>query len=902
MLTITQSDNALIVQGQANGLYPDNGTNSYPLNSISLVVDESDIATFRSAATNDVLFSGRIEEITIGGEAVTKDSIFAKFDAVANSSGGGGDVDLSDYYTKQEADEEFATKTELSAVDEKADDAVFQAGQAKTTAGQASVKATVAEGKADEAYTTANTAKTTAETAQTTANTAQTTANEAKSTAESKQDALVSGTNIKTVNGESLLGEGNIQIEEPDLTDYYTKDEADGKYATKTDLSSTADSLQTAVGVAQGTAEDAQDEAMAAKTLAQSKQDKLVSGENIKTINGESLLGEGNIVIQGGGGDVDLSDYYTKEEADAKYATTEEMNDAAADISALEADMTQKQAKLVSGTNIKTVNGSTLLGSGNVTIPVMTDDERQKLYDAADGKTYRVLFFGTPLNPIKAGAYYFEPYKRSDEPADIIQLNAWGELSEFQQYLMKVSRGVPWNGNGFEEWYPVQMGYFYGGEVEFGGLKMTTTFGESGMGMGSTQKKSNITLSVVDSNGAAAQAYSDCHIFVNKTQVKGIYEISSVTFQSGDIVTFLNENSDPGGTSISASMTQDNLNSGLFNNTSCYCFKNLSANPEPFYGYDMEWNKVVFSGGGGGDVDLSNYYTKTQVDTKLTNKQDKLVSGTNIKTVNYNSIVGSGNLSISTGMLKDDADKAYLPMGFPPSDVRSCRYTIDTDTVPTIYGAEHEYDFEGLFYAPLKGTQTTYISSDNDPDFQNKVFRISKQSINNIDWTLAYPFMLGAPDSSSSTYGADNSYGVSFLWDRATGMWKFFLNNTNGTMANRLKYATVFINGVPIRGQYSFIDLNDTNKLYPVYIRPGDVVAIFNESSSVTNGQAVFSYGVSDSSKYAVIYQVAGNNPNPLFSRQNGVKKYLADEWYGTADEYAALETKDENTTYFVTE
>lgn len=32
------------------------------------------------------------------------------------------------------------------------------------------------------------------------------------------------------------------------------------------------------------------------------KQDKLVSGTNIKTINGDSLLGSGNIVIQGGGG------------------------------------------------------------------------------------------------------------------------------------------------------------------------------------------------------------------------------------------------------------------------------------------------------------------------------------------------------------------------------------------------------------------------------------------------------------------------------------------------------------------------------------------------------------------------------------------------------------------------
>ena len=35
------------------------------------------------------------------------------------------------------------------------------------------------------------------------------------------------------------------------------------------------------------------------------KQDTLISGTNIKTINNESLLGSGNIVIQGGGGTVD---------------------------------------------------------------------------------------------------------------------------------------------------------------------------------------------------------------------------------------------------------------------------------------------------------------------------------------------------------------------------------------------------------------------------------------------------------------------------------------------------------------------------------------------------------------------------------------------------------------------
>lgn len=42
------------------------------------------------------------------------------------------------------------------------------------------------------------------------------------------------------------------------------------------------------------------------KGLVTGKQDKLVSGSSIKSINGESLLGEGNLVIEGGGGGLTL--------------------------------------------------------------------------------------------------------------------------------------------------------------------------------------------------------------------------------------------------------------------------------------------------------------------------------------------------------------------------------------------------------------------------------------------------------------------------------------------------------------------------------------------------------------------------------------------------------------------
>lgn len=42
-----------------------------------------------------------------------------------------------------------------------------------------------------------------------------------------KQDNLVSGTNIKRINGQSILGSGNITISQPNMTNYYTKSEID---------------------------------------------------------------------------------------------------------------------------------------------------------------------------------------------------------------------------------------------------------------------------------------------------------------------------------------------------------------------------------------------------------------------------------------------------------------------------------------------------------------------------------------------------------------------------------------------------------------------------------------------------------------------------------------------------
>lgn len=80
-----------------------------------------------------------------------------------------------------------------------------------------------------------------------------------------------------------------------DLSNYYTKSETSGATEISTALASKADTATTYT-------KTETDNAITAATS--TKQDALVSGTNIKTINGESILGEGNITIEGvsGGG------------------------------------------------------------------------------------------------------------------------------------------------------------------------------------------------------------------------------------------------------------------------------------------------------------------------------------------------------------------------------------------------------------------------------------------------------------------------------------------------------------------------------------------------------------------------------------------------------------------------
>lgn len=162
-----------------------------------------------------------------------------------------------------------------------------------------------------------------------------------------KQDLLVSGTNIKTINSQSLLGEGNIEIEsgsnipflfinstahlsgdfaavknaianKTPFDIYYVNILGYGDIAAPEVCFVSGENIQATFHFESTTANHTVVQTtitptgVSADTSYHSYQEQLVSGTNIKTINGESILGEGNLEISGSGGTTDYTQLTNK--------------------------------------------------------------------------------------------------------------------------------------------------------------------------------------------------------------------------------------------------------------------------------------------------------------------------------------------------------------------------------------------------------------------------------------------------------------------------------------------------------------------------------------------------------------------------------------------------------------
>jgi len=241
------------------------------------------------------------------------------------------------------------------------------------------------------------------------------------------QDSLISGTNIKTVNGQSIVGSGNVAIHPNETDPVFTAwNKRDGILISKSQITNLKDyneELNSGVNIktingesilGSGTIEIGISETDPIFTVWNKRdgisvtesqisdfgdyQELLYNGANIKSINGESLLGSGNIVIDAG---------YV-EELDPIFTAWNKRDGISITESQI-SDFGIYQDSLTSGTNIKTINGESLLGSGNIEIVNVITEELDPVFTAwnkRDGISItesQISDFGDYQEPLVSG-------------------------------------------------------------------------------------------------------------------------------------------------------------------------------------------------------------------------------------------------------------------------------------------------------------------------------------------------------------------------------------------------------------------------------------------------------------------------------------------------------------------
>lgn len=272
MINLSKSSSSLIVTSDDKNTFPfKDGTLSLPMNSLYFVLDESEYVSFKQATDNNQLFGASLKNITINGTQATRENIISLFDSVANSTNGGGGG---------------------------------EGGAVDSVNGQ--VGAVIITPQNIGTYTS----------------------QQIDSKLDEKQNSLISGTNIKTINNQSLLGEGNIEIvseggiedapndgklygrkdeqwSEIDTSNFATKDEIPTDYLTEENLEGYLTKEE-----ANGTYQPKGDYAL--------KSD-IPNTENLVT--DEQL----NSALETKANASDLSNYLTNTDAQSTYATKAEL-------------------------------------------------------------------------------------------------------------------------------------------------------------------------------------------------------------------------------------------------------------------------------------------------------------------------------------------------------------------------------------------------------------------------------------------------------------------------------------------------------------------------------------------------------------------------------------------------
>lgn len=135
-------------------------------------------------------------------------------------------------------------------------------------------------------------------------------------------------------------------------------------------------------------------------------------------------------------------------------------------------------------------------------------------------------------------------------------------------------------------------------------------------------------------------------------------------------------------------------------------------------------------------ADASNVYTKTQTDTLLRAKQDNLISGTSIKTLNGNSLLGSGDITV--GGSSDISVIKVIDFGWGTAFT-----TYHSEFDNTKVGIAYELDDDDDEYVDtIRRISFTFIST-------NGVKHVESLSASNLNSGLTVAEMTAALSTSS---------------------------------------------------------------------------------------------------------------------------------------------------------
>ena len=660
MIEINKQGNAIVVDFTDNDKYLNNGTIEVAPNELMVVIDDSNMATFKKMSNGDTLFGQLIDQIKIQGQSVTKDNIIEKFGTIGFSINGGGGGAVSSVNGK--TGDVVITATSLGAITKANADTLYASkSDLNSKANISTVEALSTEVAANRTATTALTSKVNED-------------SEKIANLDTEMDNKANSADVPTnTQFNNLAGE---VANKADKTSVYTKAEADEKFATNVELNHVKAELATKADTSSlndyalkseitglATKEELADYQpigdYATTTQLNSKQDTLVSGQNIKTINGQSVIGEGNIYIKEGGTvDSELStdsenavqnkvitnalnekasktelsnvstskankaDVYTKQEIDTKFTNAQsQINQLSTDTSAINTEIqtlkTDKQDTLVSGTNIKTINGQSLLGEGNIEI-------QQSELPIASADTLGGVKVGTGLSINSESGVL-----SADSPE-------WNNISGKPEDIVNITERLA--------------------------SKLDTATYNS-------EKSSFATKDELNSK-ADASAIAD---MATQTWVQGQGYLTEVP---------------------SDYVTNSELTEGL-------------AGKQDKGDYALK-------------SDLNTLATKEELATKadasaLSSKQDTLVSGTNIKTINGDSILGSGNLVIQSGTSNWD-DIQGKPQFAEVATSGDYNDLINKPTIPDVSGLATKEEIADM--ETKSNAAATYATKDEIPSLE----------------------------------------------------------------------------------------------------------------------------------------------------------------------------------------